>query len=255
MDYSKALGVDIGASGMKGAVVDIKSGELMTERVRMDTPQPSTPEAIAGIFRTFARMHNWQGVIGCGFPAIIKKGVARSAANIHDRWLGVSVEDIFSKASGCPVYVLNDADAAGIAEMQFGLGKGKDGVVLLITIGSGLGSALFIDGRLVPNTEFGHLYLNGQVAEHYASNQTRKDLNLSWEEWGGRFNEYLRHIERIFSPDHIILGGGVSTRFEEYSDFLDVKTPVSPALLHNNAGAVGAAYYACEIEMKRSGNK
>jgi polyphosphate glucokinase len=248
MDDSKVLGIDVGASGMKGAIVDVKSGELLTERVRLDTPQPSSPQAMADIFRTLVRMHNWSGIVGCGFPAIVKKGVAYSAANIDKAWQGTNVEKIFSRASNCPVHALNDADAAGIAEMQFGLGKGKEGVVLLITIGSGLGSALFVDGILVPNTELGHLYLNDQLAEHYASNQTRKDQNLSWEEWGKRFNEYLYHIERLFSPDHIIIGGGVSKRFEDYSIYLDVLTPVSPALLYNNAGAVGAAYYAYSME-------
>jgi polyphosphate glucokinase len=248
MEDTKVLGIDVGASGIKGAIIDIRSGELLTERVRLETPQPAIPKAMAETFRTVVRMHNWKGTIGCGFPAIVKKGVAHSAANIHNDWIGTSIEKLFSEVSGCHVHALNDADAAGIAEMQFGLGKGKDGVVLLITIGSGLGTALFTDGRLVPNTEFGHLLLNGKVAEHYASNSVRKVENLEWDVWGHRFNEYLHHIERLLSPDYIILGGGISKRFEEYAHYLDVKTPVSPALLYNNAGAVGAAYYAYSLE-------
>lgn len=249
MKDTKVLGIDVGASGMKGAIIDINSGELLTERIRLETPQPAKPSAMAETFRTIVRMHNWSGTVGCGFPTIVKKGVAHSAANIDNDWIGASIEKIFSEASGCHVHALNDADAAGLAEMQFGLGKGKEGTVLLITIGSGLGTALFSEGILVPNTEFGHLLMNnGMVAEHYASNSVRKEEELPWEEWGNRFNEYLHHIERLISPDYIILGGGISKRFEEYSDFLDVETPVSPALLYNNAGAVGAAYFAYTME-------
>ena len=253
MDDTKILGIDVGASGMKGAIIDIQSGELLTERVRLETPKPAKPDAMADTFRTIVRMHNWSGPIGCGFPAIVKKGVAHSAANIDDEWIGQSIEQLFFFFFCCYVHALNDADAAGLAEMQFGLGKGKDGTVLLITIGSGLGSALFSEGILMPNTEFGHLLMhNGKVAEHYASNSVRKKEDLSWNEWGGRFNEYLHRIERLLSPDYIILGGGISKRFEEYSDFLDVETPVSPALLYNNAGAVGAAYYAYTLETTNS---
>ena len=252
MDDNKVLGIDVGASGIKGAIVDIKSGEMLTERLRLDTPQPANPENMATTFRTLVRMHNWSGTIGCGFPAIVKKGVAHSAANIDDSWVGTSVEGIFSEASGCPVHVLNDADAAGLAEMQFGLGKGKDGTVLLITIGSGLGTALFSEGVLIPNTEFGHIRMHGQIAERYAANSIRKELGLSWEDWGYRFNEYLHYIERLLSPDFIILGGGISKRFEEYSGFLDVETAVSPALLYNNAGTIGAAYYAYSLESAKA---
>ena len=194
MDHSKVLGIDVGASGIKGAIVDINSGEMLTERLRLPTPQPSTPEEMAATFRTLVRMHYWSGPVGCGFPAIVKRGVAHSAANIDDAWVGTSVEKTFSEASGCPVHALNDADAAGLAEMQFGLGKGKDGTVLLITIGSGLGTALFSEGELVPNTEFGHIRMHGQIAEHYAANSIRKEEDLSWEEWGYRFNEYLHYL-------------------------------------------------------------
>ncbi len=246
MQERHVLGIDVGASGIKGAVVDIETGELLNERIRLETPEPSTPEAMAETFAELVRAHNWRGLVGCGFPAIVKKGVAHSAANISKEWIGRNIIEVFSLAAGCPVEVLNDADAAGLAEMRFGLGKGQDGLVLMITIGSGLGSALFIDGQLVPNTEFGHIYLEGQkaVAEAYASNNARKRENLSWEEWGQRFNEYLLHLERTLNPDLILLSGGASKRFDRFESFITGETPVKPARLLNAAGTIGAAVYA-----------
>lgn len=245
MEPQKVLGVDIGASGVKGAIVDVNTGDLLTERIRFETPQPSTPEAMAEIFSQLLQELNWKkGPIGCGFPAIIKKGVALSAANIHSAWIGVDIEKLFHDVSGCPVKVINDADAAGIAEMLFGVGQGEQGTVILITIGSGLGSALFTDGVLVRNTEFGHFYLEGVLAEHYASESARKKYNLSWEEWGERFNKYLLHLDRLMSPDLIIIGGGTSKRWELYSHLITVNTRVIPATYLNKAGAIGAAYYA-----------
>ncbi|MCB0568177.1 MAG: ROK family protein [Phaeodactylibacter sp.] len=246
MQERHILGIDVGASGIKGAVVDIETGELLNERIRLETPEPSTPKAMAKTFAELVRAHNWKGLVGCGFPSIVKKGIAYSAANISKEWIGQNIIEIFSLASKCPVEVLNDADAAGLAEMSFGLGKGVEGTVLLITVGSGLGSALFIDGRLVPNTELGHIYLEGQksVAEAYASNNARKRENLSWEEWGQRFNEYLTHLDRTFNPDLILLSGGVSKRFDKYENFITTETPVKPAKLLNAAGTIGAAAYA-----------
>lgn len=238
------LGVDVGGSGIKGAIVDTLTGELQTERLRIKTPKPATPEAMAEAFAELVQQHNYKGVIGCGFPAIIKSGKALSAANISKKWLGKSVIETFSLACGCPVEVLNDADAAGLAVMKFGLGKDKPGVVLLITIGSGLGSALFIDGKLVPNTEFGHMILHGEAAEVYASNKTRKAEDLSWEAWGGRFNEYLAYVERIINPDLVLLGGGISKHFSKYEAYLDVDLNVHAAELRNHAGTIGAALYA-----------
>lgn len=243
IDVYKILGVDVGASGIKGAVVDIRNGEMLTERLRLETPQPATPEAMANTFSELIRMHKWSGPVGCGFPAIIKNGVAKSAANIDRSWRGTNVAKLFSKASNCEVKVLNDADAAGIAEMQYGYGFGKKGVVLLLTLGSGIGSALFMDGRLVPNTELGHVFLHGKIAERYAANSIRKKLDMGWDEWGTRLNEYLMHIERLFSPDLIILGGGVSKRFDQFEGFLNINIPVKPAKLLNNAGSIGAALY------------
>lgn len=244
MQAHAILGVDVGASGVKGAIVDVRSGELLSERKRRPTPRPADPEHMSETFAALVDDLGWEGAIGCGFPAIVKDGVARSAANISEKWIGVNVEAAFSEASGQPVRVLNDADAAGLAEMRFGVGKGQAGVALLITIGSGLGSALFVDGKLVPNTEFGHVYLENMIAEHYASNSARKNYDLSWEVWGERFNEYLWHMQRLLSPNLFILSGGISKRFELYEEYLTVETPVRPARLLNNAGIVGAACFA-----------
>ena len=253
MQDNLILGFDIGGTGMKAAIIDVEKGELVNERIKLDTPQPSTPEAVKDCFLKLVEMHSWKGPIGCGFPAIVKDGVACSAANIDDAWIGTNVEELLGKASGLPVSVLNDADAAGMAEIAFGAGKGKKGVVVLITIGSGLGSALFIDEKLVPNTEFGHVYLKEQkeVAERYAANSARKRLDLNWEDWGKRLNEYLQHMERILVPDLIILGGGVSKRFTEYAPFLSLGTTVIPAAFRNNAGALGAAMYAAQGQLSQ----
>lgn len=241
------LGVDVGGSGIKGAVVDVTTGELQTERLRLETPQPATPKAVSETFAELVGMHGYKGVIGCGFPAIIKEGEAHSAANISKKWLGTNVIESFSLACNNPVEVLNDADAAGLAEMRFGLGRGQSGVVILITIGSGLGSALFVNGKLVPNTEFGHMHLHGDIAEAYASSNARKLKGLSWEEWGVRFNEYLHYLCRVINPDLIILGGGASKKFHKYAETLDVKVPVKPAELRNAAGTVGAAVHAYQV--------
>lgn len=246
MKHDKILGVDVGASGIKGAIVDLKSGELLSERKRLVTPRPADPENMGQTFGELVRSFDWKGPVGCGFPAVIKDGTALTAANIDDAWINTSVARTFSEASGCDVRVCNDADAAGVAEMAFGVGKGKKGVVVLVTIGSGLGTALFTDGRLVPNTEFGHVFLKNMVAEHYASNTARKKYDLSWDKWGRRFNEYLMHLEKILTPHLIILGGGTSKKFKNYEQHITVTCPVTPAKLLNNAGIVGAASYARE---------
>ncbi len=247
------LGVDIGASGVKGAIIDIETGELLSERKRIPTPDPSTPEAMAKTFADLVKEFGWKGnIIGCGFPSIIKNGVVCTAANIHKSWIGTNAERLFSDATGCIVTVRNDADVAGIAEMNFGVGKGKKGTVLIVTIGSGLGSALFIDGKLLPNTEFGHFYLKGhnKVVEQYASDGIRKRKELSWNEWGSRFNRYLQHIETLLSPNLIILGGGGSKKFGKFEKCITVETPVVPAKLLNNAGIIGAAIHAFKMERK-----
>lgn len=239
------LGVDVGGTAIKGALIDVAKGEQLTERLRLATPQPAVPASMGLVVNEIVREFKWEGKpIGCGFPSIVKNGFAYSAANIDKSWIGTSIEKEFSGATGCPVFAVNDADAAGIASMHFGDGKGVGGTVILITIGSGLGSALFHDGQLVPNTELGHLYLGGRIAEHYASAKARDRDALSWKEWGKRFNKFLRHLERLFSPDLFLLGGGGSNKFDEFADRLDIHTPVKPDRLYNRAGLIGAAHYA-----------
>lgn len=239
------LGVDIGGSGIKGAIVNTETGELVTPRHRIDTPQPVTPSAVAHTLTQMIVHFNWQGPVGCGFPAAIQQGIARTAANISPLFIGTHVDTLFSEVTQCSCYCLNDADAAGIAEMRFGAGMDHLGVVLLITIGTGLGTVLFSEGKLLPNTELGHIYLsNGRKAEHYASDAVRKAEDLGWKRWGKRFNIYLTTMEGLFWPDLIILGGGASKRFDKFGDHLTIQTPVKPANFLNQAGIVGAALYA-----------
>ena len=244
------LGVDIGGSGIKGGLINIKSGEMVSERHRIPTPQPATPQAVAKTFGDLVRHFKWQGPMGVGFPAIVHHGKALSASNIDKSWINTDIQLILSNVSQCPVHVLNDADAAGIAVMHYGVGKKEKGLVLILTIGTGIGSALFIDGHLVPNTELGHIYLKGQkeIAEKYTSNLARKRDELDWRTWGLRFNEYLVHVNHIFSPDLIILGGGGSKHWEKYADEITINTHVKPASLLNKAGAIGAARYAWLME-------
>ncbi len=240
------LGIDVGGSGIKGGLVDVKKGEMVSERFRLATPQPAVPKAMAETFAAVVKHFDYKGPIGCGFPAIIKKGVAQSAANIDKSWINTDAASLFSKASKCKVTVVNDADAAGLASSYFGLGKGKKGVVLFLTIGSGIGSALFLDGKLVPNTELGHIFMQGhdQIAEKYAADSARKREGLSWLDWGARFNEYLHYVDRIFSPDLILLGGGASKHFEKYKPSLDLETEIKPSIMQNMAGIIGAAVCA-----------
>jgi polyphosphate glucokinase len=252
-NFMHVLGVDIGGSGIKGAIVDTLTGNLVTERHRIETPQPATPEAIAAVLALLVIHFDWNGPVGCGFPSAIQHGVARTASNISQAFLGTNIDKLFSEATKCPCYNLNDADAAGIAEMHFGEGKGQSGVVLLITIGTGLGTALFTDGKLLPNTELGHLYLhNGKKAEHYAADAVRKNEDLSWRRWGNRFNSYLIMMEQLFWPDLIILGGGASKKFQKFKDQITVETQVKPAAFLNQAGIVGAALFArSKIDLPR----
>lgn len=239
------LGVDVGGSGVKGAVVDTENGELITERHRIATPKPTTPSALADTVYQLVQHFSWQEPVGCGFPAAIQQGIARTAANIDKSWLGTNGTRLLTQICRCPCYLLNDADAAGVAEMQFGAGKGHCGVVLLVTIGTGLGTALFSDGQLLPNTELGHILLpNGMEAEHFASDAARKNEDLSWNKWGKRFNYYLQQMEALFWPDLIILGGGASKKVDKFRKHLKVKAEVTPAATLNQAGIVGAALYA-----------
>ncbi len=241
-----ALGIDVGGSGIKAASVDCATGALLQERLRIETPTPATPETVLEVIKALVKHFSWKGPIGCGFPAVIVKGCIKTAANIDSSWLGVNGEELFSKATELPVRMVNDADAAGLAEFRFGAGLGQSGVTLLLTLGTGIGSALFHDGVLVPNTEFGHLEFKGAQAEKFVAASIRKKEDLSWSEYGGRLNEYLGHLDRVFSPDLILLGGGISKKFEKYSEYLVLNTKVMPARLENQAGIIGAAIHACE---------
>ena len=244
---SQILGIDVGASGIKGALVDLEKGKLSGERFRVPTPQPATPEAVADAFAQLVQYFNYSGPIGCGFPSIVRNGVALSAANIDKSWIGTNIEEVLGRATGCRVYATNDADAAGVAEMRYGVGKDEKGLVMLITIGTGLGTALFYKGMMVPNTELGHLlWKNNKAAELWCSSGARERLKISRKEWSLRFNEYLHHLEMLFSPDVFILGGGESKMFDQYKHVFDVNARVVPAQLLNNAGIIGAAAYAAE---------
>lgn len=245
------LGIDIGGTGIKAAIVETTSGALVSGKVRIDTPRPATPEAIGKTLQTLVEQHQWSGAIGIGFPAAIQSGIARSAANIDKSFIGLPVAAYFSQQTGCRVYVANDADVAGLAEMRFGAGKDKAGVVLIVTIGTGLGTALFSNGCLLPNTELGHLLLeNGIEAERYASEAVRIENNLKWNEWGERFNLYLNTMESLFWPDLIVLGGGVSKKLHKFAPMLTTKAPVVAASFLNQAGIVGAALFAEEEWLK-----
>lgn len=237
----KVLGIDIGGSGIKGAPVDTKTGTLLQERLRIPTPEKVKPNDVAEVVGRIAKHFEWEGIIGCGFPAAMQHGVARTAANVHKRWIGMDAEGLLSQATDCPVRVINDADAAGLAEMRFGAGKGRQGVVLIVTVGTGLGSALFTDGHLVPNTELGHIELGGADAELNASDAARKRFDLSWAAWAGRFDYYLEKMCDLFWPDLIIIGGGASKRMHKFSEYLTVNTEVVAAQLLNDAGIIGAA--------------
>jgi polyphosphate glucokinase len=240
-EEKQVLGIDIGGSGIKGAIVDVVSGEILTERLRLETPQPSTPQAVIDTIKTLISELKWSGSIGCGFPAVIQHGVAKTAANVDPSWIGTNIEKLISDQLKCNAKVINDADAAGLAEMKFGAGKDINGVVLMLTIGTGIGSALFIDGLLMPNTEFGHLYYKDIVAERYCSDSARKKYELEWDVWSERFNKYLKHLERTLNPDLFIIGGGISKKPEKFLPYLNIDTKIKIAEQQNNAGIVGAA--------------
>jgi polyphosphate glucokinase len=245
MKVKQVLGIDFGGSGIKGAPVDLQSGKMLTERFRITTPVPATPELVADAMIKIVKNFKWKGPVGVGFPAVVQQGVAKSAANIDKSWIGLNVVEYLSKATKLPVFVLNDADAAGLAEMKYGAGLNEKGTVLLLTIGTGVGTVLFVKRRLVPNLEWGHVYMpNGQEAELYTSDATRKKLELSWDDWGQRFNEYLVYMEQLINPDLIIIGGGVSKKMDKFQEFLTINCPLVPAQLMNDAGIVGAAVAA-----------
>ena len=248
------LGIDIGGSGIKGATVSIETGEFLKPRYRVPTPKSAKPQPVAEVVAKVAQHFDWQGPIGCGFPAAMRNGVALTAANIHSKWIGTNAATLFAEQTGCPVYVINDADAAGLAEMTFGAGRDRSGVVIVVTIGTGLGSALFIDGHLVPNTELGHLEMNGIDAERRASGVARERERLTWKEWGQRFNTYLNILEKLLWPDLFILGGGVSKSYEKFKAYLQVQAEVVTAQFKNDAGIVGAAL-AASVYLAEARNK
>jgi polyphosphate glucokinase len=235
------LGIDIGGTGIKGAPVDTRSGKLLADRHRIPTPQPATPAAVAETVAELAKFFQWTGPSGATFPAAIRNGVALTAANVDKSWIGADAAKLFSEAVGAEVTVMNDADAAGIAEVEFGAGKGQAGVVIIATLGTGIGSALFVDGTLVPNTELGHLKMGKHDAESRAAESVREAKNLSWSDWAKRLDEYFDLLEALFWPDLFIVGGGVSKKSAKFLPLLNTKVPIVPALLLNEAGIVGAA--------------
>ena len=242
--FKKVLGIDFGGSGVKGAVVHTKKGTLLTDKYRIPTPVPSTPEAIAAVIKKIVKHFKWEGPIGVGYPGVVLKGIALTAANIDNSWINTDVDALFTKSCGCSVHVVNDADAAGYSEMKFGAGKNEDGVVLLITVGTGLGTVMFSEGKLIPNLELGHIILRGDDAEKYASDAVRKNENLNWEKWGKRFNEYLTRLESLVWPEVIIIGGGASKKEDQFFKYLKTRAKVVPAKLENEAGIIGAALAA-----------
>lgn len=242
---SIAFGIDIGGTGIKGAAVDLSTGELTSERFRLDTPSPGDANAVLSTVATVVEMSGWDGPVGCTFPGIIKHGVIGMTANVPEDLLGLNLSDEVAKRIGHPAHAVNDADAAGIAEMRLGAGRGVGGVVMMLTLGTGIGSALFIDGVLVPNTELGHLHLDGSDnIESRTSAKARKREGLSYQEWAVRLQSYFSHVERLFSPDLFIVGGGVSRKAEKFLPLLDLRTPIVPAELRQNSGIVGAALIA-----------
>jgi polyphosphate glucokinase len=241
MTATALLGIDIGGSGIKGAPVDAGTGALTHERFKVLTPEPSTPDAVAAGVAEVAASFDVTGPVGVTFPGVVTGGVIRTAANLDHAWVGVDAAKLFGAALGRPVTVVNDADAAGIAEVRFGAAAGRSGVVVLLTFGTGIGSAVFIDGRLLPNTEFGHIEIDGKDAEKRASAHARELHDLSWGKWAGRVNDYLAHLEALLSPDLIVIGGGISRKADKFLPLLTTHAEVVPATLHNDAGIVGAA--------------
>jgi polyphosphate glucokinase len=236
------LGVDIGGTGIKGAPVDAQRGTLTADRFRLLTPHPATPDAVAGVLaEVVGHFGAVEGRVGATFPAVIQHGVARTAANVDKSWIDTDVRATFERATSRPFTVVNDADAAGVAEMDFGAGKGRPGVVVMVTLGTGIGTAVFVDGELVPNTELGHIEVDGHDAETRASDRARDVGGLSWKKWGKRLNTYFQKLEALLNPELFIVGGGVSKKPEKFFDYIDVRAELVPAELRNEAGIVGAA--------------
>lgn len=241
MTVEQAFGIDIGGSGMKAAPVQLATGKLVAERFKILTPRPATPEAMAPVVADLVRHFDWKGQVGVTFPGIVRRGVIHSAANVDKSWIGVDADALFSESCDGDVHVVNDADAAGLAEVRFGAGRDVAGVVIVLTFGTGIGSGMFIDGVLVPNTELGHLEIDGHDAETRAAASAREREALSWKDWAARVQRYLQTVVALFSPSLIIVGGGASRKADKWVPLLDVGTAILPAALENEAGIVGAA--------------
>ena len=246
MGSTHGFGVDVGGSGVKAAPVDLSRGELAGERLRIPTPQPATPDAVAAAVAEVVARHGWPGPVGVTLPCVLRKGTTFTAANVDPAWIGTDATGLLAGTLSRPVAVLNDADAAGIAEMRYGVGRDRRGVVVLLTFGTGIGSAVFVDRMLLPNTELGHLEVNGHDAESRAAASVRQAEGLSWPDWAHRVSEYLRRLEDLLWPDLIVAGGGVSRKAEKWIPLLNCRTEVVPAALLNAAGIVGAALAAEE---------
>ncbi len=238
------LGIDVGGSGIKGAPVDTQAGKLTAERLRIPTPDQAEPHPVAKVVAEVARSFNWKGPIGIGFPAPIKNGVAMMAANVSPKWVGINGDDVFTEITGCDCTLINDADAAGLAEMAFGAGRGQMGTVIMITLGTGIGSAVFFGGKLLKNTEFGHIEIEGMEAEARASAAAREREDLPWKKYAKRLDIYLKTMQKLFWPDLFIVGGGISKKSADFLPLLTVDVPVVPAQLLNEAGIIGAAMAA-----------
>ena len=243
------LGIDVGGTGIKAALVDVESGRLQSDRRRVNTPRPATPDAMAAAVKQLLGEFDFNGTVGCCFPTIVVHGQARSVSNLDEAWRDVHIDETFARATGLPFFVINDADAAAVAEMQLGAGRGLDGLVLTITIGTGLGSGMYYNGQLIPNLELGHMAgKDGEPFEAYASKRAREAENLSWLEWGTRFNAFLKRVDRVCPSDHLIIGGGTSKKFDRFRDALTISTPIHVARFLNNAGIIGAAVAATHCD-------
>jgi polyphosphate glucokinase len=241
VSVDESFGIDIGGSGMKAAPVDLATGTLTAERHKILTPRPATPEAMAPVVAELVRHFDWSGPIGVTFPGVVRHGVVHSAANVDTAWLDTDADELFTKEVGTDVHVVNDADAAGLAEVRYGAGRDRRGVVLVLTFGTGIGSGLFVDGVLVPNTELGHIEVDGHDAESRAAASVREREDLSWKDWAKRVQRYLEAVVKLLSPELIIVGGGASRKADKWVPLLDVGTEIVPAALENEAGIVGAA--------------
>lgn len=245
MSTTHPLGIDVGGTGIKGAPVDLRTGEFAADRLRIDTPKESTPDAVAGIIEHIVEHFKdlvGDQPIGVTFPAVVTHGVVRSAANIDPSWIGTNVEELLQTRLGRPVTAMNDADAAGVGELQFGAARNTDGLVLVSTLGTGIGSALLNNGQLVPNSELGHLEIDGHDAESRAASSVRESDDLSWEDWAARLQRYYSHVEDLLWPDLIVVGGGVSKKADKFLPLLHLRAPIVAAQLRNAAGIVGAAH-------------